>query len=76
MTYRLSCALAFGAFALTAFPALAQVDPNPAVNNPDKTAWQLFIQVNSRAGGSNSVFETYASDTDTFQPTPQFPPGP
>jgi hypothetical protein len=35
----------------------------------------LFIQVNSRAGGTNSVFETFASDTDTFQPNPQYPTG-
>jgi hypothetical protein len=46
------------------------------MNNPDKNAWQLFIQVNSRAGGTNAVFETFASDSDTFQPTPQFPTGP
>jgi hypothetical protein len=46
------------------------------MNNPDKVAWQLSIQVNSRAGGSNAVFETFASDTDTFQPNPQYPAGP
>jgi hypothetical protein len=57
-------------------PAQTPADPDPAMNNPDRNAWQLFIQVNSRAGGSNAVFETYASDTDTFQPTPQFPSGP
>jgi hypothetical protein len=56
--------------------AVAQTDPNPAMNNPDKVAWQLFIQVNSRAGGSNAVFETFASDTDTFKPNPQYPTGP
>jgi hypothetical protein len=65
----------FALLQLTA-PAFAQTDPDPAMNNPDKRAWQLFIQINSRAGGSNAVFETFASDTDTFQPTPQFPAGP
>jgi hypothetical protein len=64
------------ALLLPSMPASAQqVDPDPAMNNPDKMAWQLFIQVDSRAGDSNAVFETFASDTDTFQPTPQYPPG-
>jgi hypothetical protein len=57
-------------------PLLAQVDPNPALNNPDKLSWQIFIQVNSRADGTNSVFETFASDSDTFKVTPQYPAGP
>jgi hypothetical protein len=43
---------------------------------PDQVAWQLFIQVNTRAGGTNATFETWASDTDTFQPNPQFPTAP
>ena len=72
LTYALAC----GALLLPALPAFAQTDPDPAMNNPDKLAWQLFIQVNSRAGGTNSVFETFASDTETFQPNPQYPTGP
>jgi hypothetical protein len=76
MRRSLTSALACGALLLPVLPAFAQADPDPALNNPDKLAWQLFIQVNSRAGGTNSVFETFASDTDTFQPTPQFPAGP
>jgi hypothetical protein len=56
--------------------AAAQSNLNPAMTTPDQVAWQLFIQVNGRAGGSNSTFETWASDTDTFQPNPQFPAGP
>jgi hypothetical protein len=68
--------LACAALLFSTAAAIAQTDPNPAMNNPDMVAWQLFIQVNSRAGGSNAVFETYASDTDTFQPTPQYPAGP
>jgi hypothetical protein len=76
-TRRLTPVFACCALLLPALPAFAQqTDPDPAMNNPDKIAWQLFIQVNSRAGGSNAVFETFASDTDTFQPTPQFPTGP
>ncbi len=51
-------------------------DPNPAMNAPDKVAWQLFIQANTRAGGTNSTFETWASDTDTFKMNPQFPSTP
>src|SRR5262249_9833130 len=53
-------------------------DPNSAMNEPDKIAWQLFIQVNSKAGaaGNNAMFETWASDTDTFTTNPQFPTSP
>src|SRR5262249_57285549 len=53
-------------------------DPNPAMNEPDKVAWQLFIQVNTKAGaaGNNAMFETWASDTDTFTMNPQFPASP
>ena len=60
-------------FALPAVPAAAQSPSNPAMTAPDQVAWQLFIQANTRAGGSNSTFETWASDTDLFQPNPQFP---
>src|ERR1700676_723201 len=53
--------------------ARGQSQENPAMNTPDQVAWQLFIQVNSGAGGSNALFETWASDTDTFKVNPQFP---
>ena len=76
MKRRFTRALAGGAFVLFAAPAVAQVDPNPAMNNPDKLAWQLFIQVNSRGQGANSIFETFASDGDTFRLNPQYPAGP
>jgi hypothetical protein len=56
--------------------ASAQNNQNAAMNTPDQVAWQLFIQANTRAGGSNSTFETWASDTDTFKTTPQFPTAP
>ena len=52
------------------------VDANPAINEPDKTNWQLFVQVNTpaaTAGNNNAVFETWASDEDTFNPNPVFP---
>ena len=68
--------IAGGACAMLASQAFAQSDPDPALNNPDKVAWALFIQVNGRAGGTNAVFETFASDTDTFKPNPQYPTGP
>jgi hypothetical protein len=53
-------------------------DPNSAMNEPDRVAWQFFIQVNARAGttGNNALFETFASDTDTFATSPQFPTSP
>jgi hypothetical protein len=76
MRVSLLIALACGLLALSGMATSAQVDPTLAMNKPDQLAWQLFIQVNSRAGGTNSVFETFASDTDTFQPTPQYPIGP
>ncbi len=56
--------------------ACAQSATNPAMNAPDETAWRLFLQVNAAAGGSNALFETWASDTDTFRPDPQFPSSP
>jgi hypothetical protein len=52
------------------------VDPNPAMNNPDETSWELFVLVNKPAAtpsGNNVVFETWASNDDTFQPSPTFP---
>jgi hypothetical protein len=65
------------AAALLLGPAFAAgpADPDPAMNSPDQTAWQLFIAVNTTASGSNATFETWASDTDTFRPNPTFPTG-
>jgi hypothetical protein len=57
----------------------AQSDPNPAMNNPDKLAWTLFLSVNADAktsGNNNSLFETWASDGDTFRTTPVWPTTP
>lgn len=50
--------------------------PNPALNAPDKLAWQLFLQVSANArtsGNNNALFETWASDADTFQAVPRWP---
>jgi len=52
---------------------VAQSQVNPALNAPDEVAWKLFIQVNTATGGTNALFETWASDTDTFQASPHFP---
>lgn len=76
MRHSLHYAFICGVLLFPSIPAFAQVDPNLAMNKPDQLAWQLLIQVNTRAGGTNAVFETYASDTDTFQPNPQYPLGP
>ena len=75
---RLSITAAFGCglFLLPSLPALAQSTPNPAMNASDQLAWQFFIQVNTSAGGSNALFETWASDTSTFVVNPQFPTTP
>jgi hypothetical protein len=57
-------------------PVMAQTDPNPALNTPDKLAWTLFIQVNTdakTAGNNNALFETWASDGETFTPNPVWP---
>ena len=66
ITTALGCCL----FLFPALPAMAQSTPNPALNAPDQLAWQFFIQVNTRAGGSNALFETWASDHDTFTANP------
>jgi hypothetical protein len=41
--------------------------PNPAMQVPDQVAWQLFAQVT--AGNDAPLFESWASDADTFNPT-------
>jgi hypothetical protein len=68
----LGASLFISAYAMTA----GQSIENPAMNTPDQVAWQLFIQVNTTASGSNATFETWASDTDTFKMNPQFPTTP
>jgi hypothetical protein len=49
---------------------------NPALNDPDRVAWCVFLYVNSNAsttGNNNALFETWASDNDTFQTNPVWP---
>jgi hypothetical protein len=67
-------ALAFG-IALVGSANAQSADPNPALNNPDKLSWELFAQVNKSVPGLNNnvVFETWASNEDTFQANPRFP---
>jgi len=57
----------------------ATADPDPAMNNADMVAWQLFVQVNTSAatpGNNNALFETWASDSDTFRQNPVWPSTP
>ncbi|HJZ96160.1 MAG TPA: hypothetical protein VKE70_06620, partial [Candidatus Solibacter sp.] len=61
---------------LVPFAVLTGQTENPAMNDPDQVAWKLFLEVNTAAGGRNALFETWASDTDTFRATPQFPSTP
>ncbi|MEP7217379.1 MAG: hypothetical protein ABI876_00600 [Bacteroidota bacterium] len=45
-------------------------DPNPSMNNPDKQAWQLFVEVNKPADsnrpGRSAVWETWALAKDVY----------
>jgi hypothetical protein len=62
------------AVALTGSASAQTPDPDPALNNPDKISWELFALVNKPVPGlSNNVFETWASNEDTFQQNPKFP---
>lgn len=57
-------------------PGFGQSDPNLAMNNPDQLAWTLFLAINTdakTAGNNNALFETWASDGDTFQTNPVWP---
>jgi hypothetical protein len=68
---------AFSLNVILAATASAQpADPDPALNEPDKLAWELFVLVSRPAaspGGNNSVFETWAQNGDTFTANPKFP---
>src|SRR5258707_7601903 len=49
---------------------------NPAINDPDRVAWCLFLYVNSKAASgttNDALFETWASDGETFTATPRWP---
>jgi hypothetical protein len=50
---------------------------NPALNDADRVAWCVFLYVNTNAatsGNNNAQFETWATDNDTFQTNPAWPP--
>jgi hypothetical protein len=51
------------------------LDPDPALNNPDKVSWELFALVNKSVPSINNnvLFETWASNEDTFQQIQNFP---
>ena len=58
--------------------SVAQTDPNPPQNNPDRQSWELFVTVNANvasAGNNNALFESWASDGDTFRTLPAWPSG-
>ena len=64
--------LALAAAALSVGPAPA-ADPNPAMSRPDQVAWESMAQIARPAGSDNVVFETWASDADTFVDKPRWP---
>src|SRR4051794_30393081 len=48
---------------------------NPAINESDKVAWCFFLYVNMRAttaGNNDVLYETWASDGETFKVDPQW----
>jgi hypothetical protein len=77
---RLSWQIFFGPSFACAMLAGASIgvtaDENSAMNQPDLNSWQLFSGVvldAKTAGNNNVVFETWASDLDTFKTNPQWP---
>src|SRR3569833_1211287 len=62
-------ALAAGSFGVA--PAIG--DPNPARSRPDLVAWELMAQIARPAPGGIVVFETLASDVDSFVDKPRWP---
>jgi hypothetical protein len=56
---------------------IALLDPDPAMNNPDKVSWELFVEANKpSAQAGKALFETWPSDQDTFSPSAKCPPPP
>jgi len=53
------------------------IDKNPAMNNPDKFAWELFIEINKPANkskpDSSTLWETWALARNVFK-NPNHPP--
>ena len=56
------------AFLIDAKTLLAVLqDPDPALNNPDKVAWELFVEANKPSSSAGKVvFETWPSNDTTF----------
>lgn len=71
ITKKLRIVLVAAAFSMLG-SAIAADYKNP-MNAPDELAWTLFLQVNANAksaGNNSALFETWASDHDTFQLNP------
>jgi hypothetical protein len=58
--------------------APAGIDADTAVNRPDQFNWELFAKINAPAnnGTNDTIWETWAQDSDTFpqSPNPNAPP--
>ncbi len=71
--------LAIFACVLATTPCAYAADPAPALNQPDKVSWELFAMVNAPAATQNNnnvLFETWASDQQTFTDNPVWPSAP
>lgn len=56
--------------------AALAAEPNPAMTRPDRLAWELLAQIArpaATAGNNDVLFETWASDVDTFADVPRWP---
>src|SRR5437899_1912292 len=52
-------------------------DGSIALSDPDRLSWQLFVELTAPADhGEKVVFETWASNEDTFTAEPKFPTTP
>jgi hypothetical protein len=49
------------------------ITPDRATSEPDRVSWELFVQLVAPAGRDVVVFETWASNEDTFKDKPEFP---
>lgn len=59
-----------------AIAAALAAEPNPAMSRPDRVAWELFAEIARpapAAGKAAVLFETWASDVDTFVDAPRWP---
>jgi hypothetical protein len=58
--------------------ARAGIDADTAINRPDQFNWELFAKISAPAndGTNNTIWETWARDSDTFptSPNPNAPP--